>query len=71
MLIASSSVIPSDGSTPVVFLGRPNARLTWALVGNGTLTQVDDFADSRGVGKALFTPSEGGQIVTVEVSYAV
>lgn len=69
MLQVSSPTIPSDGSAVVVFTGRPHARLTWSLSGVGTLTQVDEFSDARGVAKAVFTPGAGNQTAVVEVGY--
>ena len=70
MLTAASSAIAQDGSTLVMFQGLPYMRVTWGLVGTGSLTNVSEFTDGLGLATAIFVPSAPDQLVTVSVSYA-
>ena len=69
MITVYPNPLRHNATALLTFRGAPFMPVQWSLTGAGTLSSIDWRTDSRGIAKAVFTPSSPDQVATVEVSY--
>lgn len=69
-LQAFPSTIQTDATSFLVYSGKPNVAVDWALTGDGTLTPLTDYTDDAGKAWAKYTPGTIGT-KTIDVTVGV
>lgn len=69
MIVSYPNPVRANATSRVMFQGAPHCAINWSLVGEGTLSNVDDYTDSDGRAWAMFTPGTADQTVVITVTY--